>query len=94
VKVIQLGFMANGKREQKPREPIPPYLRVAAAVRDDIKSRRLLPGNQVPSATELAAIHNVSRNTGARALRLLRDEGWIVTQRGWGSFVADNPPAG
>jgi GntR family transcriptional regulator len=88
VKVIHVGFMAGY------RTPIPPYLRVAEAVRDDIKSRRLLPGNQVPSATELAAAHEVSRNTAARALRLLRDEGWIVTQQGWGSFVADKPPTG
>jgi DNA-binding GntR family transcriptional regulator len=81
--------MADGKRE-----PIPPYLRVADTLRSDIKARRLVPGEQVPSATQLAEVHNVSRNTAARALRLLRDQGWIVTQQGWGSFVADQPPAG
>ena len=74
------------------RTPTPPYLRVAETLRVEIKARRLLPGEQVPSATELAAAHEVSRNTAARALRLLRDEGWLVTQQGWGSFVADNPP--
>jgi DNA-binding GntR family transcriptional regulator len=75
------------------REPIPPYKRVADAVREDIRAKRLLPGEQVPSATELAATHNVSRNTAARALRLLRDEGYVVTQQGWGSFVADDLPS-
>lgn len=79
--------MADGKRE-----PTPPYLRVANAIREDIKAKRLLPGEQVPSATDLAEAHNVSRNTAARALRLLRDEGYVVTQRGWGSFVADELP--
>ena len=84
--MIHVWFMAGN------RTPIPPYLRVAEALRTEIRSRRLLPGEQVPSATELAVAHEVSRNTAARALRLLRDEGWLVTQQGWGSFVADQPP--
>jgi DNA-binding GntR family transcriptional regulator len=79
--------MADSKRE-----PIPPYKRVADALREDIRAKRLLPGEQVSSATELAETHNVSRNTAARALRLLRDEGYLVTQQGWGSFVADPLP--
>ncbi|MGO9187029.1 MAG: GntR family transcriptional regulator [Streptosporangiaceae bacterium] len=74
------------------REPIPPYRRVADALREDIEAKRLLPGEQVPSATKLAATHHVSRNTAARALRLLRDEGYITTEQGWGSFVADTLP--
>jgi len=52
--------MADEKRE--PREPTPPYLRVADALRERIKRRGLLPGEQVPSVTELAKTHSVSRN--------------------------------
>jgi DNA-binding transcriptional regulator YhcF (GntR family) len=39
----------------------------------------------------LASQFGVARNTAVRALHLLRDEGLIVTQRGWGSFVAGDP---
>jgi DNA-binding GntR family transcriptional regulator len=82
--------MADGK--DKPRQPIPPYRLVADAIREPIKRKELLPGEQVPSATDLAKDHDVSPNTAARALRLLRDKGGIVTQQRWGSSVADQPP--
>lgn len=56
--------------------------------------RRHLPGGVAPGPVPLRAAlaarltdPQVSRNTAARALRLLRDEGWVVTQQGWGSFV-------
>jgi DNA-binding GntR family transcriptional regulator len=74
-----------------PREMDPPYLRVAAWLRSEIKSGRLRPGDQVPSATQLGEQFGVSRNTALRALKVLKDEGLIVTQRGWGSFVAGDP---
>ena len=74
--------------QRKPRELDPPYQRVAAWLRAEIISGRLKPGEQVPSASALAAQFSVSRNTAVRALHVLKDEGLIVTQRGWGSFVA------
>jgi DNA-binding GntR family transcriptional regulator len=74
-----------------PRELDPPYQRVAAWLRGEISAGRLRPGEQVPSATVLAAQFGVSRNTAARALAMLRDEGLILTQRGWGSFVTGEP---
>lgn len=74
-----------------PREPDPPYLRAAAWLRGEISAGRLRPGEQVPSASALARQFGVSRNTAARALAVLRDEGLVITQRGWGSFVAGEP---
>ena len=76
-----------------PRELDPPYLRVAAWLRGEIQAGRLLPGEQVPSATALAKQFGVSRNTAVRAIGLLKDEGLVITQRGWGSFVAGEPGA-
>lgn len=72
-----------------PREQTPPYRRIAAGLRSRIESGDLKPGEQVPSATELCEAYSVSRNTALRALKLLRDEGLIVVEQGWGSFVAD-----
>jgi DNA-binding GntR family transcriptional regulator len=74
-----------------PREMDPPYLRVAAWLRGEIQAKRLRPGEQVPSATALAAQFSVSRNTAVRALAVLREEGLVVTQKGWGTFVAGEP---
>lgn len=71
-----------------PREQGAPYKRIAAAIRERIESGELRSGEQVPSVTELTETHGVSRNTALRALRLLRDEGLIVVEQGWGSFVA------
>lgn len=71
-----------------PREQGAPYKRIAAAIRERIESGELKSGEQVPSVSELCEEYGVSRNTALRALRLLRDEGLIVVEQGWGSFVA------
>jgi DNA-binding GntR family transcriptional regulator len=71
------------------RRQQPPYLEIAAIVRDKITNGELLPGEQVPSAAELAEAHGVSRGTALRALRVLKDEGTITVVQGWGSFVAE-----
>ena len=77
-----------------PREPTAPYRRIAEAIRERIESGALLPGEQVPSASQLCTEYGVSRNTALRALALLRDEGWITVEQGWGSFVADRHQGG
>jgi GntR family transcriptional regulator len=75
------------------REAVAPYKRVADALRQRIIAGEFAPGQQVPSASALASQYEVSRNTAIRALRQLRDDGWVTIEHGWGSFVADNPPA-
>ncbi len=72
-----------------PREQGAPYRRIAAELRQKIESGQLRPGEQVPSASQLCQDYAVSRNTALRALRVLRDEGLIATEQGWGSFVAE-----
>jgi DNA-binding GntR family transcriptional regulator len=44
-------------------------------------------GDQIPSVTDLATTHGVSRATVAKAVRVLVDEGLLVTRQGWGTFV-------
>lgn len=66
----------------------PPYREIAGIVRERIASGELLPGDQVPSAGELAETRGVSRGTALRALGVLREEGLTTTTPGWGSFVA------
>ncbi len=74
------------------RNRLPPYKKIAADIRAEIQAGRLKPGEQVPSVTQLCDRYSVTRNTAIRALRVLRDEGYVVVEQGWGSFVADQPP--
>ena len=71
------------------REAVPPYRRIAADLRAKIQVGELRPGEQVPSANQLAEQFGVNRNTALRALRLLADEGLVTMEQGWGTFVAE-----
>ena len=72
-----------------PRDALPPYKRIAAALRDKITNGELLPGEQIPPIPQLMETYQVSRNTALRALRVLKDEGLITVEPGWGAFVAE-----
>ncbi len=72
-----------------PRDPVPPYRRVAAVIRERIETGVLLPGEQVPSMAALSEEFAISRGTARRVLITLRDEGLITITPGWGSFVAE-----
>ena len=48
-----------------------------------------MPGDRLPSGKDLAANYGVARMTIQQALRLLRDEGLIVSRQGSGVFVRD-----
>lgn len=73
------------------REVDPPKVRVANAIREDIRSKRMMPGEQIPTITELVNRFHVSRNTVVAAIQILKDEGLVIGQRGWGTFVAGEP---
>jgi GntR family transcriptional regulator / MocR family aminotransferase len=61
---------------------------VMEAIRDAIRSGRLAPGIQLPSSRALAADLGVARNTVARAYAELIAEGWLTSQHGSGTLVA------
>jgi len=76
--------------------PVPsvrgPYETIAEALRDDIRSGRLKPGDELPTVADLAvanlavanlAVANtVAVGTAHRAMALLNDEGLIDVARG------------
>ena len=61
---------------------------VMEAIRDAIRSGRLVPGIQLPSSRALAADLGVARNTVARAYAELIAEGWLTSHHGSGTLVA------
>src|ERR1039457_5774288 len=69
-----------------PDDPRPPYQQVANALRAAILTRKLAPGEKLPSGNELAQRYGVARMTVQQAMRLLRDEGLIVSRQGSGVF--------
>jgi len=72
-----------------PDDPRPPYQQVANAVRAAILTRKFQPGEKLPSQGELASRYGVARMTVQQSLRILRDEGLIVSRQGSGVFVRE-----
>lgn len=70
-------------------ERLPAYRAIADSIRDDILSRRLVPGDRLPVETELAERFGVSRSTVREALRELASQNLVETTRGatGGTFV-------
>jgi biotin operon repressor len=60
---------------------------VAAQLRAAILTGKLTPGEQLASGNEMAQTYGVARQTIQQALRILRDEGLIVSRQGTGTFV-------
>lgn len=63
------------------------YVRIAAAVRQQITAGELAPGQPVPSITALVQEHGVARQTAAKALRMLETEGLLRRIPGLGYYV-------
>jgi DNA-binding GntR family transcriptional regulator len=70
-------------------DPRAPYLQVADALRDEIASGVLRPGQKLASVRQMAERFGVSPMTVQNALRLLRESGLIFSSGNRGSFVQD-----
>lgn len=71
----------------------PAYLELAAALRALIVDGRLAPYTRLPSERALAAAVGVSRNTATAALEALRQESYLESRRGAGSWIRYPGPA-
>jgi DNA-binding GntR family transcriptional regulator len=69
--------------------PVPPWRQLAAIIRGQIEVGELAPGQQLPSAIQLAERYEVSAPTVKKALGALKNEGLIVGVAGYGTFVAE-----
>src|ERR1019366_3818992 len=69
----------------------PKYAQVIGEVQRRIEGGEYPPGSLLPSEHQLSAEFGIARPTVVRALRVLRQEGWIDTQQGRGSFVRGRP---
>ena len=71
------------------RADVPKHVQIADVLRERIRSGKLPPRLPVPSEPSLMQEFGVARDTARKAIRLLRDEGYVSTIKGMGSFVKD-----
>ncbi len=69
----------------------PKYAQVVAEIQRRIEKGDYPAGSLLPSEHQLVAEFGVSRPTIVKALSALRQDGWIDTQQGRGSFVRGRP---
>jgi DNA-binding GntR family transcriptional regulator len=69
----------------------PKYAQVVAEIKRRIESGEYAPGSLLPSEHQLVEAFGVSRPTIVKSLSALRQDGWIETQQGKGSFVRGRP---
>jgi len=75
------------KRDGRPR-----HQQIAADLRAQIMSGNLVPGAQLPSTQHLVQQYAAANATIQRALKALKDEGFIISQVGKGVYVRDKQP--
>ena len=69
----------------------PKYAQVVAEIKQRIERGDYPPGSLLPSEHQLVEEFGVSRPTIVKSLSALRQDGWIDTQQGRGSFVRGRP---
>jgi len=67
----------------------PVFRQIADALRVEIRENRVLPGEKLPSETELMSLYGVARMTVRGAIDVLRGEGLVVAEHGRGVFARD-----
>jgi GntR family transcriptional regulator len=72
-----------------PWAPLPPYKQLAAILRARIEAGELVPGAVVPSEATLVQEYGLARETVRRTVKLLREEGYVFTVAGRGTYVAE-----
>jgi DNA-binding transcriptional MocR family regulator len=69
----------------------PAYLELAAGLRGLTVEGRLPPHTRLPSERTLAGALGVSRNTATAAMDVLREQGYLASRRGTGSWITHPP---
>ncbi len=68
----------------------PIYLQVMDAIKRDIVTGRLKPGEKLPSVRSLAVEYTINPNTVSRVYQELENEKVCFTRRGMGTFVTED----
>lgn len=91
---LYVGRMSDSEERETALDPMsarPLYVQLADVIAGKIASGELAPDRPIPSENHLADEYGVARLTARRAAQELRERGLIVTVRGKGSFVVEQP---
>ena len=66
---------------------MPPSRQLADILREQINSGALPPRAALPSILSLANEHHISTSTVQKSLKILKNEGLIMSVPGYGTFV-------
>lgn len=69
----------------------PLYHQMSEQIYSDIESRRLKPGDPLPSERELCETYGVSRGTVRQAIQALANLGYITRKQGKGTIIKPYP---
>jgi len=75
------------------RDAMPLHAQLERSIRVAIASRRLRPGDQLPTVRQLAVALRINANTVARVYTQLERDRVLETRRGVGTFVTSAAPA-
>lgn len=70
---------------------IPLYRQIASDIWDQIQSKTLIPGEQMPTELELGARYSVNRLTVRQAITELQRLGAVEIRRGLGTYISSPP---
>jgi GntR family transcriptional regulator len=70
----------------------PLSFQLADVLRREIRNGTRPPQSRLPTESEFRQIYGVSRTTVRAALQQLANEGLVVTRKGYGSYVREQPP--
>jgi len=71
---------------------VPVHVQLQTQIRHLISTGSLKSGMQLPTVRQLAGFLRINRNTVARALADLQQDGYLESRQGRGTFVVDRPP--
>jgi len=73
--------------------PVPLYIQLRDGIKEKVLEGVWQVGEQIPTENELMDEYDVSRATVRNAISSLVNEGFLVKQRGRGTFVARKQPS-
>jgi DNA-binding GntR family transcriptional regulator len=73
--------------EYDPLAPVPRYKQIADILRGRIEAGELEVNRPIPSEAQVQQEFGVARETARKAVAILREEGWVVTVPGMGTYV-------
>ena len=80
-------------RTVDPRDVTPLHAQLERSIRVAVASRRLRPGDQLPTVRQLAVALRINANTVAKVYSQLERSGALETRRGVGTFIAESADA-